>query len=162
MATFTPFTPNALAVFQFQATLDSAIYNVFVTWNTFGQRWYINIYDQSNTRIFTGALIGSPNGVAIQAASWSQGVVTLTTEIPHGYKIGQSAELTITGMTPAAYNGSFLLLATGSNTLIYRLAGNPGLATALGAVTFDISMTQGYFASTLVFRQAVATFEVSP
>lgn len=46
--------------FQFQATLDGALYNVVITWNVYRQDWYFNVYDQSNILIVTSPLVGSP------------------------------------------------------------------------------------------------------
>ena len=58
--TLIPFLPSPLAAFQFQVTLDLQAYNCVVTWNVFGQRWYVSIYDQEGTRIVTIARISSP------------------------------------------------------------------------------------------------------
>lgn len=68
--TTTSFTPTALTLFQFQATLDGALYNVITTWNIYragiqDSGWYINVYDQSNNRIVTTPLIGSPAEIPI-------------------------------------------------------------------------------------------------
>ena len=65
------------------------VYNVVITWNVYGQRYYVNIYDAGNTLIVSLPLIGSPAG-------------------------------------------------------------------------YDISLTAGYFASTLVYRAALQQFEISP
>jgi len=45
VTTFTDFVPNNVAPFSFQPTLDGQVYTVRVTWNVFGQRWYVNLYD---------------------------------------------------------------------------------------------------------------------
>jgi len=67
--TVTPFAPTANAVFQFQATLagptsnvssTGPTFNVSVPWNTFGQRWYIQITDQNGVLVLSRALIASP------------------------------------------------------------------------------------------------------
>lgn len=60
MTTYVPFAPTALAPFQFTATLDGAAYTVVVTWNVFAQRWYVNVYDQSQDLIVALPMIGSP------------------------------------------------------------------------------------------------------
>ena len=60
MTTVTNFAPTVRAPFQFQATLDGVIYTVIVTWNLFGQRYYINIYALDGTWIVTLPLVGSP------------------------------------------------------------------------------------------------------
>lgn len=89
VGTTTAFAPNTQTTFQFQATLDGTVYNVVVTWNVTGQRWYVNVYGASNTLILALPLIGSPPD-------------------------------------------------------------------------YPISITAGYFASTLVFYEATQTFVVSP
>lgn len=89
MATLIQFAPSPLAAFQFLAVLDGQTYTCTVTWNVFGQRWYLTIETQDGTRVVTEALIGSPPD-------------------------------------------------------------------------FDISLTAGYFASTMVFRQATQVFEIAP
>jgi hypothetical protein len=60
MTTVTAFSPTPLGPFQFQATLDGVEHNVIVTWNTYAQRWYCNIYDQSGVLIVAIARVGSP------------------------------------------------------------------------------------------------------
>lgn len=59
MTTFA-FTPTASANFQFVPTLDGNQYTAIVTWNLFGQRYYISIYALDGTRVLTTPLIGSP------------------------------------------------------------------------------------------------------
>jgi len=74
-------------------------------------------------------------GKAITSAVWSGGVVTVTTTAPHGYPSAETIGLTIAGMTPAAYNGTFQATITGTTTFTYPLASNPGTATVFGIVT---------------------------
>lgn len=91
MTTVVQFQPSTTNAFQFQPTLDGDIYTCIVTWNLYGQRFYINVIGLDGTLIFTLALIGS---------------------LP---------------------------------------APDPG-----------ISLTAGYFTSTMVFRQQSQTFEINP
>ena len=60
MTTIVPFNPTQIAPFQFSAQMDGASYTLVVTWNVYGKRWYISVYDQFNTRVLTLPLIGSP------------------------------------------------------------------------------------------------------
>jgi len=60
MTQYYNFTPSPTAPFQFQPTLDGANYNCIVTWNIFGQRWYVGIYDLQNNLIVNIPMIGSP------------------------------------------------------------------------------------------------------
>ena len=54
------FTPSPYSNFQFQATLDGTSYTVILTWNIYGQRYYVNIYTLNNRRILSLPLVGSP------------------------------------------------------------------------------------------------------
>ena len=60
MTTYTLFTPGPQAPFQFNATLDGQQYLVIITWNIFGQRWYVNIYDLYGNLVLAIAMAGSP------------------------------------------------------------------------------------------------------
>lgn len=83
--TYIDFTPSASAPFQFQATLDGAVYTVILTWNLFGQRYYVNIYTLDGTRVLSIPLIGSvgspadvftKTGLAVQSVSMTAGYFT--------------------------------------------------------------------------------------
>ena len=67
----------------------------------------------------------------LTAIAWSAasgGAVTATTTTAHGVQPGQY--FSISGCTPAGYNGTFLALpGTTGSTLIYALATNPGAET---------------------------------
>ena len=162
MTTYFEFAPTNTAAFQFQPTFDGVVYNVAVPWLLFGRRYYVACYALDGTLQFLLPLIGSPTGFEIQAIEWERGNAIVTTVEPHGFKIGSTTEVTISGVAPAAYDGKFKALAVDPVTLSYPLAANPGQATALGSANRDISMTAGYFNSTLVYRAANKTFEVSP
>lgn len=62
MTTYVDFTPSNYQPFQFQAELDGETYTVLVTWNLFGQRYYLNITSLAGTQVATIPMIGSPNG----------------------------------------------------------------------------------------------------
>ena len=63
--TFVDFQPSSLSNFQFQAILDGNSYNIVVTWNMYGLRYYVNIYTTSGTLVLCKPLIGSPLGYDI-------------------------------------------------------------------------------------------------
>jgi hypothetical protein len=171
MTTFTDFVPSRVAAFQFQPTLDGEPYTVVVTWNLFGQRFYVNVTALDGTLVCARPLIGSPTGIAIETLSFDEvtGLVTATTSVPHGYKIGTVVGLTVSGASPAAYNGLVDALISGPDTFTYSLSANPGTATAPGAASYDVDLIGGMtdsagnpFTSTLVFRQQSQQFEVNP
>ena len=80
--------------------------------------------------------VAAYNANAITAASWAStngGQASYTTTSAHGVTVGQY--VTITGMTPAAYNGTFLTIAgTTGSTLVVAMPTNPGTATAFGSL----------------------------
>lgn len=78
------------------------------------------------------SLLAAP--VAISSLSWSGGVVTVTTSVPHGWTDADVIPVVIAGATPVGYNGTFTGTITGSNTLTYPLTGNPGSETIPGTV----------------------------
>ena len=63
--TYVDFVPSNAAPFQFQATLDDVSYNVIVTWNLFGRRYYVNVYALDGTLQIATAMVGSPVGYDI-------------------------------------------------------------------------------------------------
>jgi hypothetical protein len=165
MTTYVNFVPSTAAPFQFQCSLDGAVYNVIVTWLLFGARFYINVYALDGTLIASKALVGSPTGVQIQSLSWGviTRLVTVTTAVPHGYRIGTTIGLTIAGSAPDAYNGKFDCLINGTFTFTYPLSSDPGMATVCGSANYDLNIVGRYFTtSSLVFREPANQFEISP
>lgn len=156
------FVPSASTLFQFQPILDGATYNVVVTWNLFRQDWYVNVLDLSGNRIATLPVISSPSVIDLQDIAWANGRVTGIVDSPHGFPIGATVRLTVAGCSPNGYNGAINALASGTNAFTYALASDPGTATVLGTAGYSINILAGYFDSTLVFRDASSTFEVSP
>lgn len=61
MTTYVPFTPALNTLFSFQPTLGGSLYNLYVTWNMAGQRWYLNIADLQQNLVLAEALISSPD-----------------------------------------------------------------------------------------------------
>jgi hypothetical protein len=155
-------TPAATAPFIFSPTLDGTQYSVSVTWGLFGQRYYVNCYTLSGILVFSVPLVGSPSGILLQSISWRSGTVFATDSIPSTFKVGSVVEATIIGNSPDAYNGTFMVNVTGSKSFTYPLSNNPGPATALGSVEYNINMAAGYFNSSLVYRSKNQQFEVSP
>lgn len=70
----------------------------------------------------------------LTAATWAStngGEVTFTTTTAHGVAVGDY--FTISGMTPAGYNGDYLAITgTTGSTLVATLATNPGVESVLG------------------------------
>lgn len=63
--TFQDFAPDSDVPFTFRAVLDGTPYNIVVTWNIYGKRWYINIYTTQGALIRSTPMISSPDGYDI-------------------------------------------------------------------------------------------------
>jgi len=61
MTTITKFNPTATTNFQFNPILDGTTYVAICTWNAYGQRYYISLYNNYGTLIMTRPIIGSPD-----------------------------------------------------------------------------------------------------
>lgn len=63
MTTYTRFTPSTTSSppFQFTAELDGDDYIISVSWNVYGQRWYITCTDVNGNIVRTEPLIESPD-----------------------------------------------------------------------------------------------------
>ena len=135
MTSYYPFQPSGVNAPSFQPTFDGAVYNCAVTWNLFGQRYYVNCFDQNGVRVFTVALVGSPAQKLISTLSWSSASLTATAEtaLPHGFKVGTVVRLTIAGASPAAYNGEYLAFITTPMEFEFPLANDPGPVIMAGS-----------------------------
>lgn len=76
----------------------------------------------------------------ITAASQSGNLVTVTTRANHGFAPGQS--VTIAGVTPAGYNGTFTIVGVPSATTFTYLT-DPGLSPASGFGTVESAIYIG-------------------
>jgi hypothetical protein len=65
MTTFVQFEPSPQEAFKFQATLDGTTYQLVVTWNVFGRRWYLTCSAINGGVVFHLPLIGSPDTASI-------------------------------------------------------------------------------------------------
>ncbi|MHB1701789.1 MAG: hypothetical protein ACYCSN_17000 [Acidobacteriaceae bacterium] len=102
----------------------------------------------------------------ITSLQWSGGTVTATTSaVIAGLSPGDTFQTTIANAVPAQYNGTFTATVTGTNTLTYALASNPGTATAAGTYTpnnqVELSSMVGTF-FTQGTRRAVYVLELGP
>lgn len=97
------------------------------------------------------------------AITWNAGTVTATTAFPLLYPLGSIVVLTIAGVTPSGFNGRFPCVITGKYSFTYPLETDPGVPPSVrGTYSPDISLTAGYFDSTLIWRPATGNFEISP
>lgn len=162
MTTFFQFVPSLKRAPAFMPTFDGAQYSVTVVWNISARRFYVNCKDLSGNLIFMVPLIINPDPIELVSISYDpqNHRVVAQTIIPHGFPIGSVVNGNIVGCVPNGYNGSGLMSILSKTEIIYPMLNNPGQPALLGVFDYLISMTKGYFISTLVYRNG--NFEVSP
>lgn len=161
-ATFVNFTPSTSQIFTFQAQLGASQYTVTVTWNVFGERYYVNVYDLSGNLVIARPLTAC--GPQLTATfSWTAGTATATTTAPHLVPVGRVANAYIS-QTGTGFDGAVQVLAMGASTLTYALAANPGEATPVsGLVNFNQNLVEGVIdGAYLLFRFESQRFEFGP
>lgn len=104
--------------------------------------------------------------------AWAGSVVTVTTAADHGFTNSAKLWITIAGVTPAAYNGTYLCTVTGSDTFTYALVSDPGSETVPGTyILADVAQllamgttffAQGAKQSVYVLELGVPSSSVSP
>lgn len=88
---------------------------------------------------------------ALSTLAWSATVVTATAAAAHGFTVGDTVELTITGAKPAGYNGTVIATITTTTAFTYSVTTNPGTMTVPGVYTVEdvaelLSMVTTFFA----------------
>jgi hypothetical protein len=75
-------------------------------------------------------------GATVNTLTYSTTTATATTASNHGLTSGQT--IVMSGCTPAAYNGTFVVNVTGLTTFQYTMLSNPGAnATVVGSYTYS-------------------------
>jgi hypothetical protein len=155
MTTYIGFLPQTTAPFQFQPTLDGQPYQASVTWNTYGQRWYLNIYALSGPLVVSEALVGSTDIVPATLTT-TAGSYMATVSSPIGLMQSQAVN------SVNVADGTTIAILAGN---IVRLSQQATVTGADPNATFscDINLVWAFFeTSTLVFRTSSQQFEISP
>lgn len=114
----------ALACDPSLLALEGGLITQQVSWDFNGQR-LVPYAPVEGANTFTAMSWANTNG----------GTVTATTTSAHGYSPGD--DITVSGVTPAAYNGDVTLIAgTTGNTIVYALpaASSPGAVSVQGQI----------------------------
>jgi hypothetical protein len=113
-------------------------------------------------QLFTGstAPLRTNTGGATTAASGTGTTATITTTSSHNLAVGD--RVTVAGVTPTGYNGTFILTAVTSNTLSYA-SSTTGSQTIAGTVAVDAqaSITSRSAATTTLILRAATSQAVS-
>ena len=82
----------------------------------------------------------TPSSVTITASSWSGGVITFTAT----NTFVQGNQVTVAGMTPSGYNGSYKVLTASGSQFTVAKASDPGTSTVQGTATLNPTVTTIY------------------
>lgn len=142
MSTLVNFQPSTTAAFSFGLTLNSASYIATITWNQFGERYYLNLADPSGALVLCRPVTAS--GPQISAAfTWANGSAIAQAAGNHNVPIGSLAKVRIYG-TGAAFDGTYQVFAAGSQVLTYPLIVAPSEPAPLsGTISFDLNLVDG-------------------
>lgn len=160
MSTTVQFAPSTSAAFRFQPVIAGKQYTAIVTWNVFGQRYYLNLFDTSGNLVLTTAVVSS--GPRVSATmTWVDtgigGLATATTAVPHNVPVGGLANVQIS-QTDSPYDGHWQVLSTGPNTLTFAIP-NPNESQPLpGQLSFNLNLVPA-LGGWLIFRYDVSQFE---
>lgn len=159
MSTFVDFAPTGTEPFQFQPILNGTQYTALITWNIFGERYYLNLYDLSNNLIVCEALTES--GPMLRCAlTWADNVATAVCQAPHNVPIADVAYLRISQTDGSTYEGVYLGTAVDEVTLTFDLTTNPDQPVAIaGTLSFDLDLLGGYGIGSLYFHADTQQFE---
>jgi hypothetical protein len=173
MTTIIPFLPSNIFPPTFQVTFDGASFKIVVSFNVAAQRYYINVYGLDNTWIITVPLIQTPPARAVEVISYDnlRRVVNVQLVNPSQWAVplssagtnmapGTMADYTFENFTPDVYNGRFRCLHINDQNIEFPMADDPGEALILGSISRHLSMVEGIFTSTFIYRNGA--FEVSP
>jgi hypothetical protein len=128
---------------SFLAGFDAPNAKTYFWTTTTLQNWHL--YDDTMKCVV--ALVEAPAygkwaSNVLTAASYADGEVTATTTTAHGVAPGQY--FTITGCTPAGYNGTFQAMpGTTGSTLVYAVPSDPGSITVEGTLQPSLYSSAG-------------------
>jgi hypothetical protein len=158
-----PFSPSALQNVTFQPVLGQATYSAVVTWNVFGQRWYLNLSDSNGNLVISTAVVSSQDPQGIASISWLNNLVTVTTVNPHWLPVGSKVLVYLSGNTPTGYNGLYTVTITGPSSFTFTLATNPGASVVQGSFGGVVDLSAGLVpGSMLLYYAATQQFATTP
>lgn len=97
---FVQFVANQGLPFQFSPILNGSVYTCKITWNNFGLRWYLNVYDGQGNLTLSTALNSTPAAIQSQFNWTANGQLAVAVcNTPHNVRIGAvvNARVTDTG-----------------------------------------------------------------
>jgi hypothetical protein len=162
MTTFYSFAPSNRKAPNYMMTFDGTAYSVTIIWNISAKRYYVLCQTMDGNLVFLVPLVETMTSIEITDLVYDEqnSRVVATIAQPFMISVGTVFNANIINTSPIGYSGFGLASVLSKDEFIYNIPQNPGLPTVYGAVDILIPITQGYFKSTLIFRNGF--FEVSP
>lgn len=162
MSTSLQFVPNTSGPFQFKPTIDGTLYTAQITYSLFGQRYYLNLYDQSNDLVLCRSLVSSGPQVSV-TLTWedlgvSGGLATIETSGNHNVPVGQLVNVYVS-QTGTAFDGLWQALAVSATELTYGL-NNPEYTQPLsGQMRIPVNLVATLGGGWLIWDYATGLLE---
>ncbi len=101
-------------------------------------QWYVTAAPTNLTLnvVYAAFTFAAKVPYPVTAGSWSGGTATLTIG---GNSLAVSGTITVSGVNPSAYNGTYTVTAQSSTTVSYAIASNPGTWVSGGRVASSLS-----------------------
>lgn len=126
---------NFLALLTTYSSLTSRVY-FFVTTTLSTYTSYLSTMKSAFTLI-ESPQYGAYPAVAISSATYASGLLTLT--MASATSVAVNDYVTISGCTPATYNGTYqAVLGTGGTAIVFNRASNPGTLTTPGTLNASL------------------------
>ena len=187
MTTIVQFNPQPTSVFRFSPVLDGITYSATVTWNVYGQRYYLNIYTVDGTLKLSIPLIGSPDSGFVESVQETVTTVVFVANTINGafraYPItAVNVDQLIINMSLSGtgVQSQSLLSSTGTDgngfymqftkSFTQSVTGNELTLTFVQRTSLwipsvdgnmgDINLTNGYFDTPIIYRATSKNFEI--
>ena len=131
-------TPTITVTLNDHGYSVGSTFPILVSTDIGGVSLYGNYIVKSVTTVdeFTISASSAPtNAFTITSASWLASVATIGMNNSAIIPIGTS--VVVAGMTPAGYNGTYVVTASSAGSFEYALVSDPGAATVFGTATAD-------------------------
>ena len=118
---------------------------------------YINSIPKVGVLKWNGQVLTVP--LTITGATWASSVVTISYSGSHIFSSGQ--KVVISGATPTAYNGTWIITGAGSNSISFNIYPNPGsISSGYLAIPWDDINNQFLVYESSILGNDTFTFQV--
>lgn len=103
------------------------------SWLGVGATQSLSAIVDNGSKTITPETTTASAAITVTGGSWSSNVATLTFSTSYPFQAGDT--VTVSGVNPSGYNGTYVLTAGGSGAISYALTSNPGAYVSGGTIT---------------------------